>query len=251
MVDVWGGDIQQGLTNWKWTIPNLVLLVEKLSDENSNYGMIVFDSLKGMLANTGFAYTDNEHSDSINQFLREIVAEPFGLACVLINHLSNDGKAGSGAKRWGETVAVNAEIKPVVVMDGSPEDGGQGAGMKEDNSLRKLCMWKNPIDGRSFLEYSIEDGKCVPNTKLLMGGKCYEQMLKAVQKHNMETGKTVFHINEIKKLLPHYSMGQVQRTAKEHLKGRNGIFKPQKTSSGKVVPATYQLKTLYVLDKVE
>ena len=84
-----------------------------------------------------------------------------------------------------------------------------------------------------------------------MGGKCYEQMLKAVQKYNMETGKTVFHINEIKKLLPHYSMGQVQRTAKEHLKGRNGIFKPQKTSSGKVVPATYQLKTLYVLDKVE
>ena len=45
MVDVWGGDIQQGLTNWKWTIPNLVLLIEKLSDENSNYGMIVFDSL--------------------------------------------------------------------------------------------------------------------------------------------------------------------------------------------------------------
>ena len=251
MVDVWGGDIQQGLTNWKWTIPNLVLLIEKLSDENSNYGMIVFDSLKGMLANTGFAYTDNEHSDSINQFLREIVAEPFGLACVLINHLSNDGKAGSGAKRWGETVAVNAEIKPVILLDASPEDGGQGAGMKEDNSLRKLCMWKNPIDGRSFLEYSIENGDCVPNTKVLLGGKCYEQMLKAVQKYNMETGQRVFHITEIKQLLPHYSEGQVQRTAKEHLKGRNGIFKPQKSASGKVVPATYELKSLYVLDKVE
>ena len=136
-------------------------------------------------------------------------------------------------------------------MNASPEDGGQGAGMKEDNSLRKLCMWKNPIDGRSFIEYEIQDGICVPNTKLLMSGKCYEQMLKAVQKHNMETGKTVFHKNELMKLLPHYSEGQVQRTAKEHLKGRNGIFKPQKTSSGKVVPATYQLKTLYVLDKVE
>ena len=81
MVDVIGGDIQQGLTNWKWTIPDIVLLIEDYLKSNE-YGLVVFDSVKGMLANTGFQYTDNEHADSICQFLREIIAEPFGLAVV-------------------------------------------------------------------------------------------------------------------------------------------------------------------------
>ena len=105
MVDVLGGDLKQGLTNWKWNIPNLILLRKILEDKDKNYGLVVFDSVKGMLSGTGFKYIDNEHADSICQFLREIIGEPLGMACVLINHLSNDGKAGSGAKRWGEAVA--------------------------------------------------------------------------------------------------------------------------------------------------
>ena len=243
MVDVWGGDIQQGLTNWKWTIPNLVLLVEKLKEENNNYGMIVFDSLKGMLANTGFQYIDNEHADSICQFLREIIAEPFGVANVLINHLSNDGKAGSGAKRWGEAVAGNLEIKSV--MDAV----GDGGAKEENHTLRKLCMWKNPIDGRSFIDYKIEDGILVPVRNSKMKGDCFNQMIEIAQKVNFETGARVFHITDLKSMLKHYSGIQVQRTAKEHLKARNGIFKAQKDSNGKETPATYVLKTLYVLDK--
>ena len=243
MVDVWGGDIQQGLTNWKWTIPNLVLLVEKLKEENNNYGMIVFDSLKGMLANTGFGYTDNEHADSICQFLREIIAEPFGVANVLINHLSNDGKAGSGAKRWGEAVAGNLEIKSV--MDAV----GDGGAKEENHTLRKLCMWKNPIDGRSFIDYKIEEGILVPVRNSKMKGDCFNQMIEIAQKVNFETGARVFHITDLKSMLKHYSGIQVQRTAKEHLKARNGIFKAQKDSNGKETPATYVLKTLYVLDK--
>ena len=243
MVDVWGGDIQQGLTNWKWTIPNLVLLVEKLKEENNNYGMIVFDSLKGMLANTGFGYTDNEHADSICQFLREIIAEPFGVANVLINHLSNDGKAGSGARRWGEMVAGNLEIKSV--MDAV----GDGGAKEENHTLRKLCMWKNPIDGRSFIDYKIEEGILVPVRNSKMKGDCFNQMIEIAQKVNFETGARVFHITDLKSMLKHYSGIQVQRTAKEHLKARNGIFKAQKDSNGKETPATYVLKTLYVLDK--
>ena len=79
------------------------------------------------MSSTGFKYTDNEHADSICQFLREIIAEPFGVAVVLLNHLSTDGSAGSGAKRWGEAVAGNMEIKPVIDGDG------------ENHKLRKLC----------------------------------------------------------------------------------------------------------------
>lgn len=37
MVDVIGGDIQQGLTNWKWTIPDIVLLIEDYLKSNE-YG---------------------------------------------------------------------------------------------------------------------------------------------------------------------------------------------------------------------
>ena len=235
MVDVWGGDIKQGLTNWKWTIPNLVLLVEKLRDQNNNYGMVVFDSLKGMLANTGFQFTDNEHADSICQFLREIIAEPFGVANILINHLSTDKSAGSGAKRWGEAVAGNMEIKPVIDGDG------------ENHKLRKLCMWKNPIEGRSFIDYKIENGIFIPDRNTKMKGDCFNQMIEVIQKINFESGKKVFHKTELFKLLPNYSEIHINRIAKEHLKARNGIFKAQKDSNGKITPATYQLKSLYMV----
>ena len=76
-------------------------------------------------------------------------------------------------------------------------------------------------------------------------------MIEVVQKINFETGAKVFHKTELMSLLPHYSEGQIQRIAKEHLKARNGIFKEQTDSNGRVTPATYVLKSLYVLGKDE
>ena len=104
MVDVIGGDIEQGLTSWKFTIPNLILLRKLIEDKKKNYGLVVFDSLKGMLSGSGYNFCDNEHSDAICQFLREIICEPFQVASVLINHLSTDGKKGSGAQRMGRSM---------------------------------------------------------------------------------------------------------------------------------------------------
>ena len=242
MVDVIGGDIKQGLTNWKWTIPDIVLLIEDYL-KREKYGLIVFDSVKGMLANTGFQYTDNEHADSICQFLREIIGEPFGVAIGLINHLGTDNRSASGAKRWGEAVAVNIEIKSV--MDAI----GDGGAKEENHTLRKLCIWKDPINGRSFLDYKIENGIFVPARSSRMKGDCFNQMMELVQKFNFERGGRVFHITDLRTMLPHYSHPQVQRTAKEHLKSKNGIFKVQKDINGKITPATYVLKSLYVLDK--
>tara|TARA_B100000614_G_scaffold51733_1_gene44620 strand:- start:501 stop:746 length:246 start_codon:yes stop_codon:yes gene_type:complete len=74
-------------------------------------------------------------------------------------------------------------------------------------------------------------------------------MRELVQKFNFERGGRVFHITDLRTMLPHYSHPQVQRTAKEHLKSKNGIFKVQKDINGKITPATYVLKSLYVLDK--
>ena len=76
-------------------------------------------------------------------------------------------------------------------------------------------------------------------------------MKEVVQKVNFETGAKVFHKTDLDKLLPHYSAGQIQRIAKEHLQARNGIFKAQKDSNGKETPATYVLKPLYVLGNDE
>ena len=235
MVDVLGGDIKQGLTPWKWTIPDIVYLIEEHLNKKK-YGLVVFDSVKGMLANTGFSYCDNEHSDSIVQFLREIIAEPFELASVIINHMGTDAKSASGAKRWGEASAMNIEIQPV------QEQG------EENHNLRKLCIWKNPIDGRSFLDYKIDNGIFVPAYHQKMKGDCFKQMKDLVQQRNFESGQKVFHISELKNLLKNYSPVQIQRTAKEHLKSKFGIFKPQVDSNGKEQRATYVLKSLYVLE---
>ena len=108
-------------------------------------------------------------------------------------------------------------------------------------------MWKNPIDGRSFIDYKIENGIFIPDRNTKMKGDCFNQMIEAVQKINFESGKKVFHKTELFNLLPNYSEIHINRIAKEHLKARNGIFKAQKDSNGKETPATYQLKSLYMV----
>ena len=80
-----------------------------------------------------------------------------------------------------------------------------------------------------------------------MKGDCFNQMIEAVQKINFETGKKVFHKTELFKLLPNYSEIHINRIAKEHLNSRKGIFKAQKDANGKETPATYQLKSLYMV----
>ena len=81
-----------------------------------------------------------------------------------------------------------------------------------------------------------------------MKGDCFKQMKDLVQQRNFESGQKVFHISELKNLLKNYSPVQIQRTAKEHLKSKFGIFKPQVDSNGKEQRATYVLKSLYVLE---
>ena len=173
--------------------------------------------------------------------MREIIAEPFGLACVLINHMGTDNKSASGAKRWGEAVAMNMEIKPVMEKI---EDGKE---REENHGLRKLCIWKNPIEGRDFLDYKLEDGIFVPAYNRNPKGDCYNDMKDFVQKINFETGQKVFTRKDLLKL-PNYSDVQKQRVMKEHLKSKFGIFKEQKDSNGKVQSATYVLRSLYVLE---
>ena len=235
MVDVIGADKEQGLTNWKWTIPNLIQLREQL--EKERYGLVVFDPVKGMMSSTGFKYTDNEHADSICQFLREIIAEPFGVAVVLLNHLSTDGSAGSGAKRWGEAVAVNVEIKKVM------------NGQEENDKERKLAIWKDPIGGRRVFDYKIEDGIFVPTYKRDNVGDCYSAMKKFVEEINFQTGQTVFSRKELLKL-PNYKRAQIDRSKDEHLK-KGGIFKPLKDSNGEVKPGKFVLKKQFKLNKEE
>ena len=240
MVDTIGGDIKQGLTPWKWTIPDLVYLIEEHLKQKE-YGLVVFDSVKGMMANTGFDYCNNEHSDSIVQFTREILSEPYGLASVLINHMGTDSKSASGAKRWGEAVAMNVEIKPVT------ERVGDGNERVENHGLRKLCMWKNPIEGRDFQDYKLENGIFVPAYNKDPKGDCFSQMKDFVQKINFETGQKVFTRKDLLKL-PNFADITKQRIMKEHLKSKFGIFKAKKDSKGKVQDATYVLKPQYVLE---
>ena len=245
MVDVLGGDLKQGLTNWKWNIPNLILLRKILEDQEKNYGLVVFDSVKGMLSGTGFKYIDNEHADSICQFLREIIGEPLGMACVLINHLSNDGKAGSGAKRWGEAVAMNVEIKPVI--DPSANDGGQGVGINHNE--RKLCIWKDPIGGRRLFDYMINrDGIFVPSYKTDTVGDCFQAVKKFLVESNFKTGKSVFTRTEIHAGVSNYSRAHKDRTIKEHL-GKLGMLKQQKDSNGKAQRGRFVLKVKFKLNK--
>lgn len=234
MVDVWGGDTKQGKTTFKFTIPDLILLREKLKDKQKNYGLCVFDSVKGMLTNSGFKYQDNEHADLICQYLREIFAEPLEIATVLINHLAADGVNGSGAKRWGEVVAQNIEVQPV------KESG------KENHQLRKLCIWKDPINGRKIFDYGFEDGFFKPAFSTDMQADCYSTMKKFVQDWNVRDGKRIFSRKDLL-TIPNFSRAQVDRIAKEHLQ-KGGIFKTAKDSSGKVIAAKYQLRKDFALN---
>ena len=238
MVDTIGADREQGLTNWKWTIPNLIKLRSQLEKKDKNYGLVVFDPVKGMMSSTGFKYTDNEHADSICQFLREIIAEPFGVAVVLLNHLSTDGTAGSGAKRWGEAVAVNVEIKKVMM------------GQEENDKERKLCIWKDPIGGRKVFDYKKEDRIFVPVYKSDNVGDCFNAMKKHLVEVNFQDGKSVFSRTELLEGLKNYSRAHVDRTIKEHL-AKGGFLKKQTDSNGKVQRGKFVLKNIFKINKEE
>ncbi len=155
--------------------------------------------------------------------------------------MGTDNKSASGAKRWGEAVAMNMEIKSVM------ERVGDGNEREENHSLRKLCVWKNPIEGRDFQDYKLENGIFVPAYNKSPKGDCFNQMKDYVQRINFETGQKVFSRQDLLKL-PNYSDITKQRIMKEHLKSKFGIFKAKKDSKGKVQDATYVLKPQYVLE---
>ena len=237
MVDVWGGDTKQGRTNFKFTIPNLIKLRKQLEIKEKNYGACVFDSVKGMLANTGFKYENNEQVEIICQYLREIIAEPIGIANVLINHLGADGVSGSGAKRWGEIVAQNIEIQPCK------------EGNKENHDQRRICIWKDPINGRKFFNYTFEDGVFKPADSQEMVLNGYDKMKKYVQQINFKNGTTIFTRKDLLDI-PNMSRTSVDRNKDEHL-NRGGIFKLFKDAKGKTVSGKWVLKLEFRLSKPE
>ena len=203
--------------------------------KKKNYGACVFDSVKGMLANSGFKYTDNEHVEIICQYLREIIAEPIGIANVLINHLGADGVSGSGAKRWGEIVAQNIEIQPCK------------EGNKENHDQRRICIWKDPINGRKFFNYTFEDGVFKPADSQEMVLNGYDKMKQYVQQINFKNGTTIFTRKDLLDI-PDMSRTSVDRNKDEHL-NRGGIFRPFKNAKCKTVSGKRVLKLEFRLSK--
>ena len=79
----------------------------------------------------------------IVKFLREIICEPLGVSIVLLSHLNTDGVSSSGAKRWVGACGWAAQIKAVKVND------------QEEFDKRKLCIWKDPINGKRVFDYKV------------------------------------------------------------------------------------------------
>ena len=67
---------------------------------------------------------------------------------MLLSHNSTAGESSSGAKRWNEACGWVAQIKKVK------------EGENINDKQRKLCVWKDPRNGRRVFDYEIKDGNC-------------------------------------------------------------------------------------------
>ena len=188
-----------------------------------------------MLSSSPFSYKDNDQVDVIAQFLREIVLEPFSIGLVLLSHMDAKGRDASGAQRWGEVSGSVIEVQP--------SKGGNG---EENHNQRRLCIWKDPIGGRRFLDYKFQDSVFTPVHSSDIVGDCFSAMRKWVQDINFQTGQSMFTRVDLLKI-PNFSRAQIDRTAKEHL-GKGGIFKAQKDKNGKAQRAKYVLKNQFKLN---
>jgi len=233
MVEVMTADTDQGLKNWKCDLNGLIYLHDFLK-ERPNIKFIVIDSVKSMLSGTPFKYTSNEEADLIVGFLREIICEPLGVSIMLLSHNSTEGHSSSGAKRWNEACGWVAQIKEV-------KDGE-----KVNDKQRKLCIWKDPKEGRRVFDYKVdENGLFVPVYNSDMKGDCFGELKEHIQKINFATGKKVFTSKDFHQIS--YSPAQINRTVAEHCKARDGILKKQKNKDGEVVRGKYVLKNQYIL----
>ena len=236
MVEVWGGDFAQGKKNFKLDIPGIIQIYERCKE--GDIGCIAIDSVKGMLSSSPFSYKDNDQVDVIAQFLREIVLEPLSIGLILLSHMNAQGRDASGAQRWGEVAGS--------VMEVQPSKCGNG---EEDHNSRRLAIWKDPIGGRRFLDYKFQDSVFTPVHSSDIVGDCFSAMRKWVQDINFQTGQSMFTRVDLLKI-PNFSRAQIDRTTKEHLL-KNGIFKAQKDSNGKVQRGKYLLKSQFKLNKEE
>ena len=218
-------DTSQGKKNWKCDLNGLIYLHDFLK-ERPNIKFIVIDSVKSMLSGTPFKYTDNEQADLIIGFLREIIAEPLQVSIMLLSHNSTAGESSSGAKRWNEACGWVAQIKKVK------------EGEKVNDKQRKLCVWKDPRNGRRVFDYEIKDGIFVPVYNSDMKGDCFGELKQYAQQINFATGKRVFQKKEFYAI--NYSVSQVDKQITAHCTDRDGVLK--KKSRG-----VYELKSKYIL----
>ena len=123
------------------------------------------------------------------------------------------------------------------------------SGEKENHQQRKLCIWKDPIGGRRFLEYRFSRGVFSPVNPMDIAPNIYEAMKKFAQERNFQTGKSVFTREELMEGIIG-SESQIDKIAKEHL-DKGGIFKRQFDSNGKWIRATYELKNKFKLNKTD
>ncbi len=235
MLTVWAADNKQGLTSWKCDLRGLIKL-HKFLKNNPQKKLVIIDSVISMLSGTPFDYTNNTEVDLIVKFLREIICEPLGVSIVLLSHLNTDGVSSSGAKRWVGACGWAAQIKAVKVND------------QEEFDKRKLCIWKDPINGKRVFDYKVgSNGIFETVYSHDVNGDCFGELKQHLQQINFQTGRKVFSGEDFHQI--DYSESQVNKTIRKHLNDREGVLKKQKDASGKTVRGKYVLKTPYILVK--
>ena len=145
---VWAPDASQGKEGWSASLSNFIALREAIED--GGYGVVIIDSVKGMLSGTGYDYQDNQTVNQMVKMLREVIAMPCGCAVVLINHKGTDEKEGAGAKAWSEATGQVIELK-------TP----QGKDKQPLKHLREVIIRKDSIGGRRRLFTKLENGEHV------------------------------------------------------------------------------------------
>ena len=145
---VWAPDAFQGKEGWTASLSNFIALREAI--EEGGYGVVIIDSVKGMLSGTGYDYQDNQTVNQMVKMLREVIAMPCECAVVLINHKGTDEKEGAGAKAWSEATGQVIELK-------TP----QGKDKQPLRHLREVIIRKDSIGGRRRLFTKLENGEHV------------------------------------------------------------------------------------------
>ena len=145
---IWAPDASQGKEGWSASLSNFIALREAIED--GGYGVVIIDSVKGMLSGTGYDYQDNQTVNQMVKMLREVIAMPCECAVVLINHKETDEKEGAGAKAWSEATGQVIELK-------TP----QGKDKQPLRHLREVIIRKDSISGRRRMFTKLENGEHV------------------------------------------------------------------------------------------